>query len=403
MNKKYLILIGGVAVVVLIFLIFMWVSLARPQPAGTSRPLLSFFPFAPSGTGPAPTPGAPAVPPTIQALPGHQLVQLTKNAVSGATFAIATMDDKTKIEVVRYLEKSTGNIYDVEPQGANPTRVSNATIAKIFETYWSSDGERVLVRYPEMSQSSPGDIIKNFSVVSASSTSQGVFFSSSITSLAPSPSENKIFYLAGFENQSTGIISSFDDKNKKQIFSTPFNGFSADWPNKNFISLNSAASASAGGFLYKLNVGDGSLENILANIRGLTSLWSPDGTKILYSESGFQNIKTNIYSLKDKTSSALPLITLPEKCVWSKIQDNTLYCAVPGSLAAADYPDDWYRGAVSFSDMIWKISAASGTTEALLPEKNNLDIDAINLRLDNNENYLLFQNKKDGALWSLQI
>ncbi len=402
MNKKYLILIGAVAVIVLIFLIYMWISLAKPQPAGTTRPLLSFFPFVPSGTGQAPAPAAPAVPPTISALPGHQLVQLTKNAVSGATFAIKTKDDKTKIAVARYIEKSTGNIYDIEPQGANLTRVSNVTIARIFETYWSNDGERVVVRYPETNQSGPGDTIRNFSIISASS-SQGVFLSSAITSLVSSPSESKIFYLANFENQSIGIISSFEDKNKKQIFSTPFQEFQASWPNKNFISLNSAASASASGFLYKLNISDGSLENILANIKGLTSLWSADGTKIIYSESGFQNVKTNIYLLKDKISSALPLVTLPEKCEWSKIYSDILYCSVPNSLPAADYPDDWYRGAVSFSDMIWKINTASGTTEALLPGQNNLDIDAINLRLDNKENYLLFQNKKDGVLWSLQI
>ncbi len=400
MNKKSLIIIAIIAGLVIMGFAAFWFLFKNQTKPGGNTFLSYFFPFAaeqPIEQFPAST----TTPPTIQLGQADSLNQLTKVAVADATTVIKEKEDKTKIEVVRYIEKSTGHIYETEPQGENLSEISNMTIPAILDVLWSNDKKQFIVRYLKSNETGTQDSIMNLSFLSSTST-EGVFLSSEITSIASSPAENKVFYLMPYQSANIGITSSFNQKTKKQIFSTPFGEFQASWPNKNIIALLSRPSAFADGFLYKLNPTDGSLERILGKIKGLTALFSPDGEKILYSETANYGVKSNIYLVKEKSFSSFNIATLPEKCIWSKINKAVFYCAIPKFLPAMDYPDNWYQGLVSFSDVVWKINADSGTSE-LISDIAGVDLDIINIFSDNNENYLFFQNKKDGALWSLKL
>ena len=69
----------------------------------------------------------------------------------------------------------------------------------------------------------------------------------------------------------------------------------------------------------------------------------------------------------------LPIASMTEKCVWSN-DDSVIYCGVPVDLpSGATYPDDWYQGAVHFSDRIWKIQVSYlRTTRARFYERNRI-------------------------------
>jgi hypothetical protein len=101
----------------------------------------------------------------------------------------------------------------------------------------------------------------------------------------------------------------------------------------------------------------------------------------------------------EKTKTEFSLKTLPEKCIWSEVDVNKIYCAVPKNLPTANYPDDWYKGLVSFDDNLWQIDTLTGETTLLL---NQFGFDIINIFKTKNEDFLFFQNKKDGTLWSLK-
>jgi hypothetical protein len=51
----------------------------------------------------------------------------------------------------------------------------------------------------------------------------------------------------------------------------------------------------------------------------------------------------------------LPFFTLAEKCVWENGEEY-LYCAVPTSLPLRELPDAWYKGQVSFDDVLYRVS-----------------------------------------------
>ena len=94
------------------------------------------------------------------------------------------------------------------------------------------------------------------------------------------------------------------------------------------------------------------------------------------------------------------LKTLPEKCLFSAINTDIIYCAIPRNIPKSDYPDDWYQGLFFFSDTLWQINLSSGAKKMILDEE---DFDIINIFSDEKENYLFFQDKRNSTLWSFKL
>ncbi|HEY4493853.1 MAG TPA: hypothetical protein VJB95_00235, partial [Candidatus Paceibacterota bacterium] len=187
---------------------------------------------------------------------------------------------------------------------------------------------------------------------------------------------------------------------KTQVFDSPFTEWITSWPSAKLITLTTKASGAVPGYMYAINPDRKDLAFILGGVSGLTTLTSPSGKLVLYTDS---NLSLNIYNIDTKTASALALRTLPEKCVWGAGSD-VIYCAVPKATPPGSYPDVWYQGEVSFNDQIWKIDVASGNTTLLIdPLALGEEIDGIKLALDEKGAYLLFINKKDSILWELEL
>lgn len=321
----------------------------------------------------------------------QKLIQLTSSAVAGAVFNFKT-------QKIQYFEKSTGHLYETNPTGEVKNQLTITTIPRIFEAHWNKDASKALLRYFE----SENNIVRTFLIYSISTTTgtvEGSFLPTDTKAALISNEEQKIFYLTGSDT-TTGITATIDNKNQKQIFSSPFGEFLVSWPLKDKISLLTKPSSESGGYLYELNPVTQLVTKILGDINGLTVLYSSTLGKILYSEAENSGINTKIYDTKKKSSVVFNQKTLPEKCVFSKLNSNKIYCAVPQILERGNYPDDWYKGLISFTDNLWVIDLEKGSSEMILNEGN---FDMINLFLDNKENFLFFENKKDSTLWSIKL
>ena len=102
---------------------------------------------------------------------------------------------------------------------------------------------------------------------------------------------------------------------------------------------------------------------------------------------------------------ALPVATIADKCVWTA-DESAIYCGIPTNPSASyAYPDDWYQGAISFNDRIWKIDVAGRLAQLTLDfsttAKQSLDAEA--LSIDPLGKELVFVNKIDGSLWAYQL
>ncbi len=108
--------------------------------------------------------------------------------------------------------------------------------------------------------------------------------------------------------------------------------------------------------------------------------------------------------MKNSVTAAFAITALPEKCLWTK-DSITLFCGAPNEIPEGMYPDSWYQGKVSFSDALWKINTETGALNILaIPEEDaREEIDLIDPMLSPDEHTLIFRNKKDSSLWSLQL
>lgn len=393
MLNKILIIVTIVFILIAgVFALWLYVG---DKPVGEKIDTISnFFPFGdrPSDTGQPEEPRKDGDEVDIVAERKEKLIQLTDFPVSGA---IAVADGASTS--VRYVEKSTGHIYEIGADGENKKRISNMTMLKTFQSVWSYNANKAVVRYFDDASGSP--VVQNFSVKFGAENSTGIFLPKTIREISFSPAEEKLFYLAKTSNGVSGVVSSFENKTPKEIFSLPFGEFNVDWPAKNTIVLLTKPSNGVGGYLYYLNSSTGAITKILNGINGLTALVSPSLDKIIYNRSLNGSFSTFIYDVNKKESIDFSLVTMTEKCVWSKKDKNIVYCAAPDNIPNANYPDEWYQGVLSFVDSIWKINIGAGGADGIY----NINMDSYGLFLDKEEKYLFFINKTDNTLWSLSF
>ena len=342
--------------------------------------------------------------------PKNILTQLTKNAISGAAYYGTT--------TALYMERATGHIYKINLDGTNNIRLSNATVPKSFEASWSYKSDKMAVRYFE--DPAPGSVkltVKTFlasigHLLKATSTSEaelkGLALPSSVSEIAVSPAEDKVFYLNNAGDELTeGVVADFSNKNQKKIFELPFGEFNISWPTKDNIVLLTKPSAKADGYLYFLNSKTAILTRILSGIKGLMAVVSLDGEKIVFSgigqdglPAGQAGMESKIYNVKTRTISELGFATLADKCAWGKKNKNMVYCGVSAKKPDTNQPDGWYQGTVSFDDGVWSKNITTGESKNIL---SRFGADIMNIFVSDDENYLIFTNKNDGTLWSFKL
>jgi len=332
---------------------------------------------------------------------------------------------------VRFVDRGTGYVYDMNMASATPVVISNTTVPLVYESYWSSNAMSGVFRYIKEGS----DDITNFYVqlrstatttrasASSSSTSsipvqaqpmlgqtpyelRGTYFPGDILSSAVSPNGNQLFTVENVEGNGAGFISNFDGSKSTQIFSAPLTQIKAFWPTANTLMLATKGSANSAGYLYSINAKTGTMSTILGNLYGLSVLPNTTGGLVLYSDLSTRgNLVASLYDIKKDSSQDLPFTTLADKCVWSKQNPSDLFCAVPVSAPTATYPDAWYEGTASTIDQIIEIDTDTGSTHLVsnLSDDANASIDAEWLALDQKERFLYFVNKNNLSLWSIDL
>jgi len=224
------------------------------------------------------------------------------------------------------------------------------------------------------------------------------FLPSDISSLTPIDNSGKIFYLQEDLLGSVGVLANPDGSQSERIFESPSHEWLAG-QNGNEIIISSKASENFPGLAFFLST-NGAQEKILGDTLGLTVLASPDKNKILYSESQGTGFGFGWYGKSINQKIDLHEVTFPEKCTWSRLDSNVIYCGVPSTIPRGDYPDIWYQGVASFNDFIWTNNLETGNFRSLI---DPFGADIINPFLDPTEQFLFFMNKKDYSLWGLKL
>jgi len=328
-----------------------------------------------------------------------KLRKLSTEPVAGA----GILDVKAG-SVVRYIEKATGHIYEVELFSPRQGRISNTTIPQVYDAVWGNKNNSLVARYLKDNNETIDTYSLTLKDVSTTTenTISGIAFPEGIDDV--SIWGDTVFYLQKSKGGSYGYTSNFSGGLKKQIWNSPVNELTSQFVNQKTVALTTKQEESTEGFLYYVDTTNGSSRKILGNVVGLSTLVSGDGGDVLYvnQDGSFQMY---VYNVKTKDFASVTPATFPEKCVWSKKDKTIIYCAVPRDAIEVGMLTAWYKGLVGSNDDIWKFNLVNGTSDIIsnLNNESGEIIDVIKPILSESEQYLMFVNKRDNSLWSLDL
>lgn len=294
---------------------------------------------------------------------------------------------------IRYIDRQSGNVYEYRAVARSLTRISDKTLPGIQQASWLPDGSMAIVRF--LADSDSGETLDTYAL--PADGSDGYFLAQNLDE-AQVLGQNSIFTLMAGTNSSIGTLAGINGSNATTLFTTPLSGIIVYPAGSGFIAATKAASE-IGGYAFSINSTTGVFTPVLGPLNGLTVLPSPSGQYLLYSYTDGTLYHMGVLNLATGAVTPLPVATIAEKCVWAG--DNvTLYCGIPTSFSG-NLPDDWYQGAVSFTDRIWRINLTTRLATMVVNPAvyGNTLIDAVNPTLDPSGQYLVFRNKKDSSLW----
>ncbi len=313
-------------------------------------------------------------------------------------FPLGVIIDGSK---VKYYSQSDGRVYQSDLNGSNLNRISETVIAGLVEVLWSADKDEVITIFKE-----DGIFEKYYYNYK---TNQAKKLDYNLRWIDWAPQADKIAYhYYNPHNQANNIsIADPDGSNWENILDLRMNDLIVEWISDQMLGIRNKPSSAKMSAVYTLNIRNKEFTKVINSSYGLSALWSPKGDKLIFSETDSQGQKARLKfaDLGDGSIQQLNFFTLPEKCVWS--QDNrTLFCAVPKIIPeTAKLPDDYENNQVTFKDNFWKINLdTQEVTEIYQIQEEDIQFyDAESLYLPIMEDYLLFVNKKDGLLYSLDL
>ncbi len=233
-----------------------------------------------------------------------------------------------------------------------------------------------------------------------------------ILSVSISPNGTKLFYLLPVPDGVSGTIVTIATKSATEVFRNTFREWLPQMLDTGNVILTSKASANIPGYAYLYDVNKKTLTRLIREKNALTTLASPDGEKMLFSENILKNTTLELYSQKGYVQdegevthiAPLQLATLPEKCVWSQ---NTIriYCGAFASTPRAEIPDEWYQGALAFNDTFWTINTDMTDLVFLADPKKETGktFDVFMPFIDKSESHFYYIDKNDATLWSMRL
>ncbi|MBI4065956.1 hypothetical protein HY412_02075 [Candidatus Kaiserbacteria bacterium] len=395
-------IIGAIGVVVIglgmavYFIFFAGSAGVTVAPSGSAS-----LPVAGQGTSPTgeEQTSASSSPINMPVAVSARLVKISDGpVVPGEVVVNRTGSASTSQETaVNFIERRSGNVYEYLARAGTLTRTSNKTVPGIQSAVWLPNGSTAFVRYLS------GD---NFSTINTyalnSNGTNGFFLSQNLADITVS-STSVLTLVSGVNGSSASLLRT-DGTRPSEIFTTPLSSLRIGFAGRNqYLAFTKPSAALPGSAFIVDNAGR--FSKIAGPLNGLVAKASQSGKWALVSYTNNGIMQMGLVNVTTDESISLPVATIADKCVWTA-NDLAIYCGIPVNASPNfSYPDDWYQGAVHFSDRIWKIDVAGRYAQLVLDfsKENDKSLDAEALAIDPINTILVFINKNDSSLWAYSL
>lgn len=280
---------------------------------------------------------------------------------------------------VIYFEKSSGKILASDFYGQNISTVSGKILDNITGAVWSKNGYEVIVAQNSRDGQKHASLNLH--------TNQTAMLDKRISSVVWADKNSQIVY--SFLDKETGegniSMANPDGLSFKVLLPTRADNLKIDRVKDGLISFHTPG---ANDSLFLLSVEDGRLEKVLESLKNLKILWSPDGSKLLYSHEKEEGVETVVMNLSDQNGLFVDIITEADKCVWTADSLN-IFC---GGKKNAGSREALYKMDLNKKEF------------SLIYEPGSLDgVEIKTPLLSPVENFLFFINAADQYLYAINL
>lgn len=320
----------------------------------------------------------------------ERLRQLTTKPIIGFT---EFSENASSTPQIMYAEAGTGHVYSIDTVSGEEVRISAVTIPSSQAAEITPDGKFMMVRSGEGIASK--FIIQTLNATSGEASNQEI--NESILNFSASE-ENKFLLAVKTNNATVGKVYDPINNSFQTLFTIPFRDATIDWG----YSVNDSH--------YAYPKTTSQLESFLFEIKGNKTTRLPidgygmsavgDEQMVIYSKQSNLKYETFIYNKESGSVNFSGIVTIPEKCQFSRNTPELAICAQSFVDLGPDIPDSWYAGDLSFADSLWEVSTLSPTKLLVDTEEDSgREIDIINIELGKDDANIYFVNKNDNTLW----
>jgi len=344
--------------------------------------------------------------PTGSGTSGGIIFKIDNGPVAAATFMQTTRPTTT---IARYVMQENAHVFDlaVDTPGAVARSVSNTTVPGITQAQWAAGGTTALLQYID------GGTVKTLSLTfppaSASSTSRTArmrFLPDGITGAAFSPDGKSVAYLLTSAGGADGYTALADGSSAKKLFSLPLSQLVLSWPSAGTLLAYTKSYASVSGVTFSIDSKSG-VATPLLYASGLTVTANSLLNYVVYQTTSLVGRSTYVRNTKTGFTGGVPFDPYPEKCVWSTVLAEALYCSIPIlDTSSSSYLDLWHQGNVSSVDNITGYNFKTDVSEIIVipgGKDGGVDSDILSLSVSPDDQYLLFIKKDDRSLWGVRL
>lgn len=313
-----------------------------------------------------------------------RLWRVSSSPVAGAGF---TTEGK-----LRYVERSTGYVFDANPETGEVTRRTNRLMPKVYEADVGKE-HAVLLR----SINEDNAVITFIGELGTSTTDGFVDLEGGTLDIPLSDitlDDDSIVFLTDTGSKVHLIRAAYDGTDPEELLSLNVGSFLIH-NNPNRLILVERAASGVTGSAYE--AGRNNLTPLVRNVRGLTLRAHGSSTAILIGREE-STLMLSLRPSTDATSVELPIRTTADKCVFAPGVELIAYCAVPDEVPP-EFMTRYAQGLVHTTDAWHKVSLAG--TEKFYMMEDAVDVE--NPLVDDSGAYMTFQNARDKSLWLLRI
>ena len=321
--------------------------------------------------------------------------------------------------VLVFVDGDTGFLYqkNLSEATSTPTQITKTSYPNIREAYFLNIGNQNKVILQYSANNTIKSVLANvpYYYATPNELENITNLDNGITNISISPDFSKAVYTVTKNKITNGKKDLFSDwylinsAGVSKIYTSDLSSWKLQITNSNEIYAYNNDTAVEKSSLYKLDRGAQLLNQIYLGHTGssyfindgevLTSAFTNEGLKIYTNKNFYGN------SFNDNNLSTLGFNTLTNKCYLGL----SIICGVPREIQNYDtgLPDAWYQGLTSWQDNLYIINNNYPSGQMLFDL--NIDggvndfFDLRNIEVTKNQNHLLFINKNDGSLWSLNI